>query len=102
VVSQWQKWRDWHKPAASLWYWRDQGGNEVDLLIESDNRLTAIECKLAERPGGHDLRGLSRLADFYGAGAISHSFLACTTRQPFDLAPGITAVSGWTTWPLPA
>ena len=102
VISQWQKWRDWHKPAASLWYWRDQGGNEVDLLIESDNRLTAIECKLAERPGGHDLRGLSRLEDFYGADVITHSFLACTTKQPFDLAPKITAVSGWTTWKLPS
>lgn len=101
VISQWQKWRDWHKPAASLWYWRDQSGNEVDLLIESDNRLTAVECKLAERPGGHDLRGLSRLENFYGADAITHSFLACTTRQPFDLAPKTTAVSGWTTWELP-
>ena len=102
VISQWQKWRDWHKPAASLWYWRDQSGNEVDLLIESDNRLTAIECKLAERPSGHDLRGLSRLEDFYGADVITHSFLACTTKQPFDLAPKITAVSGWTTWKLPS
>lgn len=102
VISQWQKWRDWHKPAASLWYWRDQSGNEVDLLIESDNRLTAIECKLAERPSGHDLRGLSRLEDFYGADVITHSFLACTTKQSFDLAPKITAVSGWTTWQLPS
>lgn len=100
VVSQWQKWRDWHQPAASLWYWRDQGGNEVDLLIESDNRLTAIECKLAERPGGQDLRGLKRLRDFYGAEAIAHSYIACTAGQPFDPAPGVTAVSGWTLWVL--
>jgi len=102
VVSQWQKWRDWHHPAASLWYWRDQGGNEVDLLIESDNRLTAIECKLSERPGAQDIRGLLRLAGFYGAEAISHSYIACTTRQPFDLTPDVTATSGWTTWELPA
>lgn len=102
VVGQWQKWRDWHKPAASLWYWRDQGGNEVDLLIESDNRLTAIECKLAERPGGQDLRGLARLRAFYGAEAIAHSFVACTTRQPFDLAAKVTAMNGWTTWELPS
>lgn len=100
VVSQWQKWRDWHQPAASLWYWRDQGGNEVDLLIESDNRLTAIECKLAERPGGQDLRGLNRLRDFYGTEAIAHSYIACIAGQPFDPAPGVTAVSGWTLWVL--
>lgn len=100
VVSQWQKWRDWHNPAASLWYWRDQGGNEVDLLIEYNNRLSAIECKLAERPGGHDLRGLARLANFYGDDSIAHSFIACTTKQPFNPAPGVTAISGWTTWDL--
>jgi len=102
VINQWQKWRDWRQPAASLWYWRDQGGNEVDLLIESDNRLTAVECKLAERPGGQDLRGLKRLREFYGADNIAHSYLACTTQHPFDPAPGITAISGWTTWEFPS
>lgn len=100
VISQWQKWRDWHNPSASLWYWRDQGGNEVNLLIESDNKLTAIECKLTERPGGHDLRGLSRLEDFYGSDYITHSFIACTTKQPFDLSRKVTAISGWTTWDI--
>ncbi len=98
VVSQWQKWRDWHQPSVSLWYWRDQGGNEVDLLIESDNMLTAIECKLAERPGSQDQRGINRLIDFYGATSIRHAYIACTTKQPYDVAPGVTAISGWTTW----
>lgn len=98
VVSQWQKWRDWHTPSAALWYWRDQGGNEVDLLIEADNKLTAIECKLTERPTGHDMRGLFRLAAFYGPNTIAHSYIACMTRNSYDLAPGMSAVSGWTTW----
>jgi predicted AAA+ superfamily ATPase len=102
VVSQWQKWRDWRQPSASLWYWRDQAGNEVDLLIEADNLLTAIECKLAERPGGNDLRGLTRLEEFYGSQAIAHGFIACTTKQPYDLTSKITARSGWTTWDLPS
>ena len=91
-----------YQSATALWYRRDQSGNEVDLLIESDNRLTAIECKLTERPGGHDLRGLARLTDFYGPEAIAHSYIACTAKQPFDPAPGITARSGWTTWKLPS
>lgn len=76
VVSQWQKWRDWGQPAASLWYWSDQAGNEVDLLIESDNTLTAIECKLAERPGSQDLRGINRLIAFYGPESIRHAYIA--------------------------
>lgn len=102
VICQWQKWRDWHTPAASLWYWRDQGGNEVDLVIETGSRLVAIECKLSERPGAQDTRGLGRLQEFYGDEAIIHSFLACTTTQPFDVSNTITAISGWTTWQLPS
>ncbi len=100
VVSQWQKWRDWWRPAASLWYWRDQSGNEVDLVIESDSRLFLIECKLAERPDSRDVRGIDRCRAMYGAEIESHAWIACPIPQPFDVTPGITAVSGWTTWAL--
>jgi hypothetical protein len=98
VISQWQKWRDWHNPSASLWYWRDQSGNEVDLIIETNNTLSAIECKLAERPGGHDVRGLLRLQAFYGAEHISQAAIACTTGQTYEICPTMTARSGWTVW----
>lgn len=102
VISQWQKWRDWHRPSATLWYWRDQSGNEVDLLIESDGKLAAIECKVSERPSSRDLRGLTRLEEFYGSEAIALAFIACTTRLPFELSAKVTARSGWTTWDLTA
>ncbi len=100
VVNQWLRWRDWHHPAATLWYWRDQTGNEVDLLIELDQRLIAIECKRAERPDPRATRSIDRLTHFYGKEAITHAYVACTTQQPFDLAPGVTAISGWKVWPL--
>jgi uncharacterized protein len=101
VVTQWVRWRDWHCPAAGLWYWRNQGGDEVDLVIERDARLYGIECKIAERPAGHALRGLTKFRTLYGP-AAGPGYVACTTAQPFDLAPGITAVNGWQVWPLPA
>jgi hypothetical protein len=44
------------------------------------------------------MRGLFRLAAFYGPDTIAHSYIACMTRNSYDLAPGITAVGGWTTW----
>ena len=99
VVAQWLRWRDWHQPAATLWFWRDQSGNEVDLLIEHNGQLHAIECKLTERPSGHATRGLQRFQALYGD-TVARSTIACTTTTPFDPAPSITAVSGWTTWPL--
>ncbi len=98
VVSQWQKWRDWHRPSASLWYWRDQAGNEVDLLVEMNNKLTAIECKLKERPDRRDARGLDRLLAFYGSEVCNQRYIACTTALPFEVSQNVSACSGWTTW----
>ncbi|WP_295881040.1 ATP-binding protein [uncultured Thiohalocapsa sp.] len=99
VIVQWLRWRDWTQPAAALWYWRNQSGDEVDLLIEHNARLYPVECKLAERPGGHATRGIQRLRQLYGD-SVARAFIACTTETPFDIAPGITAVNGWQTWAL--
>lgn len=99
VVGQWLRWRDWRHPAAALWYWRDQGGHEVDLLVEWQGRLTAIECKYKERPDVGDLRGIRKLRAFY-AGQEVPAYVACTSVQPFVVGEGVTAVSGWRTWSL--
>jgi hypothetical protein len=100
VVGQWLRLRDWHTPSLSLWYWRDQGGNEVDLLIEKDARLFAVECKLKEKPEAKDPQGIKRLKDFYGADLVSHAYIACPAEACFDLDPGVTVVSGWQPWTL--
>lgn len=100
VVAQWLRWRDWSSPASALWYWRNQSGDEVDLLIEHNARLYGIECKVAERPASHALRGLQKLRDLYGEATVPRGFVACTTGQPFDLSSWVTAVSGWRIWEL--
>jgi len=101
VVGQWLRWRDWTEPAATLWYWRNQAGNEVDLLLDRNGTLTAVECKLTQTPRARDLRGIRRLVDFYGDDRVAASFVACTTERPFDVDAGVAAVPGWTTWELP-
>ena len=99
VVGQWLRWRDCQQPAAALWYWRDQGGNEVDLLIEWRGRLHAIECKYKELPDAGDLRGIRRLRAFYANEPIP-ACVACTTEHPYEIAEQVTAISGWTAWGL--
>ena len=100
VVGQWLRWRDWHEPSLMLWYWRDQGGNEVDLLLERDKKLVPVECKVKELPGKRDIQGIERLRKFYGKDHVPQAYVACPTDASFDLEPGITAVSGWEVWPL--
>jgi predicted AAA+ superfamily ATPase len=100
VVGQWLRWRDWHEPSLALWYWRDQGGNEVDLLLDRNQMLFPVECKIKERPGKGDTQGIERLRKFYGKDHVPQAYVACPTEASFDIEPGIAAVSGWETWPL--
>jgi len=100
VVNQWLRWRDWHEPSLGLWYWRDQAGNEVDLLLERNRRLIAVECKLKEKPDTKDLRGIERLRKFYGDAEVPGAYIACPDDVHFDLRPDVSVVSGWEVWPL--
>ncbi|WPL17720.1 hypothetical protein Thiowin_02759 [Thiorhodovibrio winogradskyi] len=102
VAIQWLRWRDWHQPSANLWYWRDQAGNEVDLLIERNGALHAIERKLTEQPGPRDTRGLAKLRAFYGDRVATRAWIACTMRQCHEIAPGVDATPGWEIWDLDA
>jgi hypothetical protein len=98
VVNQWLRWRDWHEPSLGLWYWRDQGGNEVDLVLERNQKLTAIECKLTEKPDEKDLKGIRRLKAFYEDKNVERAYVACPVELPFDIVEGVTAVPGWEAW----
>jgi len=100
VIVQWLRWRDWHEPSMNLWYWRDQGGNEVDLILEKNQKLFPVECKLAERPDEKALQGIRRLEAFYGHEQVQRAYVACPVSAPYDLAVGVTVVSGWKTWKL--
>ncbi len=98
VVGQWLRWRDWHEPSLGLWYWRDQGGNEVDIVLERNQKLTAIECKLTEKPDEKATKGIRRFKAFYGEKDLLHAYIACPVELPFDIAEGVTAISGWEVW----
>ena len=94
VVGQWIRHRDWRAPALQLWFWQDRTGREVDLLIETDQRLVPVECKWKEHPEPGDATGIRRLRALYGD-AVAEGFIACTTGSPFQVTPGVTAVPGW-------
>lgn len=102
VVGQWLRWRDWHEPSVMLWYWRDQAGNEVDLLLEKNQKLYAVECKVKEVPGKKDVHGIERLTKFYGAESLAKAYVACPIDIPYDLQANVTVVSGWDVWSLTA
>jgi predicted AAA+ superfamily ATPase len=95
VVGQWLRWRDWHRPACSLWFWRDRSGNEVDLVVEIDQRLVAVECKATDHPGPRTVRGIARLVEFYGPDRVAERLVVHTGQDAFLIDGDVRAVSGW-------
>jgi len=63
-------------PPARLYFWRTQGGVEVDFVVEHGRRVLALEVKRTSSPGYGDVEGLRRfLADHSqaSAGVLLHS-----------------------------
>ena len=97
VVGQWLRWRDWSAPSASLWFWQDRRGREVDLLVDLDGKLHPIECKLSEAPSARDLGGLRALRELYGEEAIEAPTIASPSLATYAIED-VTVRPGWQAW----
>lgn len=67
-----------------FWFWQDQQGNEVDLLIEENGRLMAIEIKSSQTFNTRLLTGLKRWEQVKGA-LPSESYLVYAGTQEMAL-----------------
>ncbi len=101
VIGQWIRKKEWEDPSLGLWFWQDRTKNEVDLVIEKDGRLYPVECKAKEKPDDRDLKGIRKFREFYGAESVGTGYVACLTRSPYWIEPGVLAVNGWKPWPVP-
>ena len=54
---------------SNLSFWRDRSGHEVDLLVEQDGQLQAIEIKSGATPGKDASRGLDQWRELAAAQA---------------------------------
>lgn len=96
VIAQWLRYRDWHKPAISLWYYRDQSGVEVDLVVEANQQAIPIECKYKEHPDERDAKHLAAFVERYGQSFCPRTGIVSLTPDPYELANKTTVLSGWT------
>jgi len=81
----------WHNGrAVNLHFYRDRDGNEVDLLIEQDDRLYPIEIKKTATPSrtaSRNFQFLTRLGRPVGPGAV-----LCLKETPVPLSAEVTAI----------
>ncbi len=81
------------KPA--LWYWRSHDGLEVNLIVQSGEKIIPIEIALTTTPGAAHLSGLKKLRKLAGEDACEAGILVCRIPQEQPMAHGIKAIPWW-------
>jgi hypothetical protein len=94
VLSDLIAWRDLQARAPQVLYWRTAGGQEVDFVVETDNRLLPVEVKAAARATTADARGLEAFLDEYG-GMADGGLLLYDGAETFPLTRRVLAVPWW-------
>jgi predicted AAA+ superfamily ATPase len=84
----------WHdNKHPNFYYYRDNGGSEIDLLIEMDGKLHPVEVKKTSNPDKDDAAAFTKLERFgipLGYGAV-----VCLTDRPRPLTRSATSLSVW-------
>ena len=79
-----------HAPQATLRYWQDHAGPEVDWVIELNHRFLPIEVKYTDKPTVGDARHLKKFMAEYPC--HEPGLVVCRVPRPMELAPNILAV----------
>jgi len=87
IIAELYKKRANNGKRPSFWFWKDQKGNEIDLLIEEDGKTLAIEIKSSQTYNTRLLSGLQQWVNL-NSGTPTHNYLVYAGQQHMDLAPG--------------
>ena len=94
VLADLLVWRDRQVPNPEILFWRTTTNREVDFVIETRERLLAIEVKATANPGLADARGLRLFQEEYGNECTGALLLHCGKDVQW-LAPNVLAVPWW-------
>ena len=91
VVTEALKWQAAFAHGQPVYYWRDNIGNEIDVLIEQGDGLTLVEVKSGQTFQSEWLRGLDTVARHIGQPVKRALVYGGDTRQ----SRGDIGVLGW-------
>jgi uncharacterized protein len=94
VLTDLLTWREDRSAEAQILFWRTHSGEEVDFVVESGERLLAIEVKAASRVGHRDARHLVTFREQYGD-ALHGALLLHTGEDVFWAADRVLAAPWW-------
>ena len=75
-----------------MYYFRDDKGREIDLLIQINGHYQPIEIKMTDKPTIHDMENFPYFCQYdkLGPGAV-----ICMTPEVKEIALNVTAMSVW-------
>lgn len=76
----------------NLYFWRSSGGHEVDILIERDGALTAVECKLSSHPRPPMAAPLERFIALSKGGRRMPAYIIAPVDESIALTRQVRAV----------
>jgi predicted AAA+ superfamily ATPase len=92
VAGELLKQSSWAEHPVSLYHYRSQSGEEVDVVLEDRaGRVAAVEVKLAAGVASHDVKGLASLRDALGDHFI-RGVVVCTGQEVMPMGDRIFAV----------
>lgn len=92
VAGELLKQSSWTEHPVSLYHYRSQSGEEVDVVLEDrTGRVAAVEVKLAAGVASHDIKGLASLRDALGDHFI-RGVIVYTGREIVPMSEKIFAV----------
>lgn len=94
VFTDLNAWRATAEGSPEILYWRTAGGQEVDFVVETADRLLPVEVKAATSPGPSDARHLRTFLKEY-PDLTDGALLLHGGEEVFWLAQGILAAPWW-------
>jgi hypothetical protein len=97
VVGEIRKMNSVAARPGRLWFYRDQGGREIDLLLERGGTLELVEVKWTENPGDADVASLNAIEKALGTHSPTtrpgRKWLVCRTPTPYTRADGVRVIN---------
>jgi uncharacterized protein len=94
VYGEVRKYRESYELEMSPWFYRDNRGTEVDLLLQRRGALQLAEIKWTEIPTRKMTKPLADLAQLVTPLYLP-SLICCRTATPFPVTPEIQAIDGF-------
>lgn len=79
---------------ANFFFFRDNTGMEIDLIIHAQGKYSCVEIKSKTSPDAHDTKWLKKAEDLLPDLAKNAS-VVCMTEKAYPLSPSIVAHSIW-------